>query len=387
MARAASPGVEVALVTSRAGLDALEADWNALFARAGRSTQLFQTFNWCWHWSNHFLLPAQNGRARTALRIVTCRRDGRLALVWPLVLRRCVVGTELGWLGEPVSQYGDVLVEAGPGRAELICEAWRCISTDIRPDLVRLRKVRADAEVTPLLERLGTIRSDMQEAPFLDLAGAADFSAFLERYPAKPRRNRRRLLRRLEEQGPIEVETAAAGNDARFAAGIALAMKREWLASRGLLSPALSDPRTLAFFQDVAEDRVRPVGCTVSVMRFNGEPAGAQIVLECCGRLAVHLIAYNLKYEKSGVGVLHLERAIERAFEDGFDTVDMLAPKADYKMDWAHGTVAVTDHAVPLSLKGGAYARLYLGWARDRLKGAITLAPARLKAAIAAAAR
>ena len=51
-----------------------------LFQRAGQGTQMFQTFNWLWHWCNHF---AGEGSG-VQLSIVTARRNGRLVLVWPL---------------------------------------------------------------------------------------------------------------------------------------------------------------------------------------------------------------------------------------------------------------------------------------------------------------
>ena len=52
---AAPEACTFALITDRAGFDALETDWNDLFWRAGRGSQIFQTFNWNWHWSNHYL--------------------------------------------------------------------------------------------------------------------------------------------------------------------------------------------------------------------------------------------------------------------------------------------------------------------------------------------
>ena len=53
----------------------------------------------------------------------------------------------------------------------------------------------------------------------------------------------------------------------------------------------------------------------------------------------------------------------------------MLAPKAEYKLDWADGTVAVVDHAIGLSTKGRVYARLYLGFVRQHLKAGIERLP------------
>ena len=67
----AAAGVDEAtcfsVVTSRAGLEALEDEWNALFARAGRDIHVFQTFNWIWHWSRHFLPAARTGEDRCDL--------------------------------------------------------------------------------------------------------------------------------------------------------------------------------------------------------------------------------------------------------------------------------------------------------------------------------
>src|SRR5262245_20127785 len=85
LATSSAPACDLALVSDRSAFDALEAQWNALFERSGRDTQLFQSFNWLWHWCNHYLTNDSQG-ARLA--IVTGRRSGRLVMVWPLVIER-----------------------------------------------------------------------------------------------------------------------------------------------------------------------------------------------------------------------------------------------------------------------------------------------------------
>src|SRR5947209_18802734 len=77
IAVSASSRCELALITGGAQFEALELEWNALFARAGRAWQIFQTFNWLWHWANDYL----DGRSRLA--IVAARREDRLVMVWP----------------------------------------------------------------------------------------------------------------------------------------------------------------------------------------------------------------------------------------------------------------------------------------------------------------
>src|SRR5262249_12099809 len=101
---------EFALIADRAQFAALEPEWNELFARAGRPHQLFQAYDWLRHWADHYLDD------RTRLSIVVVRQGGRLVMVWPLVAIQRAGLTRLCWMGEPVGQYGDALVEDGPAR-------------------------------------------------------------------------------------------------------------------------------------------------------------------------------------------------------------------------------------------------------------------------------
>ena len=150
-----------AVVSTRADFNALETEWNDLFWRAGRGAQIFQTFNWNWHWCNHYLAASADAPA-PSLAIVTGRRNGRLVMVWPLVSERVAGLSQLAWMGDPVSQYGDVLVE--PEAVPLLGEAWCFIARQLKPDLVRLRKVRDDAVIARLLGDLNAFPAERRES-------------------------------------------------------------------------------------------------------------------------------------------------------------------------------------------------------------------------------
>jgi CelD/BcsL family acetyltransferase involved in cellulose biosynthesis len=150
------------------------------------------------------------------------------------------------------------------------------------------------------------------------------------------------------------------------------------LRDRGLLSPALADPRFATFMADVASAVDRTTGVKISLLSLNDTPVGIQIGVIAKQRLSLHVIVYDLAYEKSGVGVLHLEHAIAEAYDQGLTAIDLLAPKAEYKMDWADGTTAVIDHAVPISAAGRIYAHLYLGFVREHAKSLVQRLPKRI---------
>jgi CelD/BcsL family acetyltransferase involved in cellulose biosynthesis len=370
---------DFALITDRRTFDALEDEWNALFARAGRSTQVFQTFNWNWHWANHYLSGAPGGIDGLHLSIVTARRDGRLIMILPLVCERVRGITQIFWMGDPVSQYGDVIIDDLADALDVMRGGWAFLCRHAKGDIVRLRRVRADAAIAPLMDEIGARIADRQKAPYLDLASAPSSAKYHERYSSHTRRNRRRLARRLDEAGPVTFERHRGGPQARALAVKALELKAEWLRHRGLVSHAISDERMARFFADAAGSDGRSTNCVVSVLKSNGVPAALEVSFTCKGRLALHVIVYSLQFEKSGAGVLLMEKSINDGFADGIGVYDMLAPGDNYKLDWADGSADVYDWVKPLSLAGFTYARLYLGMLRGRAKAAIGAMPQSLR--------
>jgi CelD/BcsL family acetyltransferase involved in cellulose biosynthesis len=378
-AQAVTAATEFTLITDRTAFDALEGEWNALFDRAGRPTQVFQTFNWNWHWANHYLSGAPGGIEGLKLSILTGRRDGKLIMIWPLVSERVRGITQIFWMGEPVSQYGDVIIDDVPDALDVMRQGWAFLAARAKGDVVRLRRVRADAAVAPLMREIGARVTDKQTAPYLDLASAPSFAKYEERYSSHTRKNRRRLARRLDEQGAMRFERHHGGAEARALAIKALELKAEWLRHRGLVSHAISDARMSRFFAAAAEGKDKPTNCIVSVLKSNGEPAALEVSVTCKGRLAMHVIVYALKFEKSGAGVLLMERSLRDGYTDGIGVYDMLAPGDNYKLDWADGVIEVCDWVKPLSLAGITYARLYLGLLRSRAKHAISAMPQSLR--------
>ena len=368
-----------ALITDRSAFDALEGEWNSLFDRAGRPTQVFQTFSWNWHWANHYLGSSTGGIEGLRLSIITARRDGRLIMVWPLVAERVRGITQIFWMGEPVSQYGDVIIDDIPDALDVMRAGWAYLAANAKGDVVRLRRVRADAAVAPVMSELGARMTDKQTAPYLDLASAPSFAKYEERYSPRTRRNRRRLARRLAEQAPVVFERHKGGPQARALAIKALELKSEWLKHRGLVSHAISDARMSRFFADAADGQDKSTNCIVSVLKSGGEAAALEVSFTCKGRLAMHVIVYSLNFEKSGAGVLLLEQSLRDGYANGLEVYDMLAPGDNYKLDWSDATTDVIDWVKPLSLAGHTYARLYLGLLRGRAKAAIGAMPQSLR--------
>ncbi|MBZ0211508.1 MAG: GNAT family N-acetyltransferase [Hyphomicrobium sp.] len=369
------------VVTARTEFDALAPEWNELFARAGRSTQLFQTFNWSWHWCNHYLgkSPAEG----PALALLIARRSGKLVMVWPLVTERIAGLLQLTWMGAPVSQYGDVLVDDVPDRAALMRAAWAHVVGTVKPDVVRLTRVRADAAIAPLITELGGIATQRLAAPYLDLSSAPDFETYMQRHSGRSRKKMRAAARKLAQLGTVEFVRRSGGHEASEMVAAAIDAKRRQLVERGIISPALADPRMQRFFADAADGSGHPAGVIVYALEINGDKTAIDVLVGCKDRIATHIFAYDPKYAKDRVGAHLLERTIAQSFADGCPTFDLLAPADPYKLQWADGTVDVTDWAIPVSMKGAAYTRLYLRALRPLLKALLNSLPTPLSRVLA----
>ncbi|AGK57685.1 protein involved in cellulose biosynthesis (CelD)-like protein [Hyphomicrobium denitrificans 1NES1] len=372
------PRLDLNLITERSAFDALEPEWNALFERAARSIHVFQSFNVCWHWANHFLAQ-ESGKSAPRLAILTGRRNGRLIMIWPLVSERMHGVTQTYWMGEPLSQYGDALIDTDFDAVETLRAGLEFLRKNLSSDVLRLRRVRADANIAPLMAEIGAQVADEQIAPYMDLASAKDFATFEERFSAKMRRNRRRLIKRLEEKGLVEFLRLRGGTEAGELAAKAIAVKSLWLKDRGLVSSALNDKRTVRLFQDLAEGRDKKVPCVVSILKTCGQAAAFEISFTCKGRLVVHVMAFELAHEKAGVGVLLLEQNLKAGYEEKLAVYDMMAPGDAYKLDWCDESEPVVDWVKPLSAKGYLYARVYLGFLRTRLKSTLKSMPKPLR--------
>lgn len=356
-ATADTAGLLIGIIDSLEALDAIGPDWNALFADSGRPPQVFQTHAFAVLFARTFGLDHSaetDDACPCRLAIVTVRRRGRLVMIWPLVSGRRFGMNYLNWLGEPITQYGDVLAAGDDNPATLLEMAYEHIKANLAPDILRLRRVRSDATIAPFLDTLGIPATELVEAPCVTLAAGG--SPFEARQSGKAKKNRRRLMRRLEERGQVAFREVAPGADAASAIAAAMADKREWLLRRGLVSPALGEPHVDQFFVAAFADTARATGCALFELSLDAKPVAVAIGFRCKQRLMLHFITYAADVEKQGVGVLNLEAILRLAETEGLEAVDMLPPQADYKLAWSDTAMVAGDRVWGTSQRGRLWA-------------------------------
>lgn len=347
---------------------ALQPEWDALFARAATPRQVFQSHVFLRHWAAHYLGPG------SSLSIVTVRRDGRLVMIWPLLRQRRFGFDLLRFMGVPVAQFGDVLVERDGHEAALLAAGWKAVRA-LRADLFELRKLRSDAALHLAAIPDGTVPLEQRDAPFADLDLRVGPDGPSSVYPARERSNYRRRLRRLGEHGAISVAALGPGAEASGLVSDAIAMKQVALTRHGVLAPAIADPRFAAFFRDLAGDAEGGSPLRLTVIRCNGLAIGIDIALDCKQTSFGHVIATHPDHERGGVGGILVHRSFAAAKARGNTHFDLLAPADAYKLEHADGLIEVIDSMVPLSLKGRLICHVGLQKLRPALRTAVKTLP------------
>ncbi len=369
------------VITTVSGFEQIEADWLALHKRvAPPAGKVFLDYNWNWHWRRHYLTGGNR------LAIVVGRHDGAVVSIWPLVTQRMAGLRVATFMGMPVSQYGEVLIDRTDPRADgWLKQGWDQVRSSLGVDLVLLRKVRDDSAAGALMAKLGLQRDNPQFAPYIDLAGEANFESFDQRFSGKDRKNRRRKRRRMEENGVVDCHRVAPGPGRVDAVAVAMERKRDWLRSAGLVSTAVTDARFDAFFRDVASTTDRPAGCEIVELTVDGHAVATKITVSDSTYRGLHFTSYDPAAEKFSPGILILETMIAEAIAEGITTFDFMAPAAPYKLEWTDKSVGIADFAVSIGLKGWLYQTAYLRCVRPRLQQLAKDGPVPVRRAIAAA--
>lgn len=362
----------VTVIRSFADALALEGEWRSLEARAPEATS-FQSFDWCRAW----LEGSQMAGEPETLRIVALRRDGRLVLLWPLAIRRVWGFRVVHWLAEPLTQYGDVLVEASPERARWLALVWDEICSWRDVDAVELRRVRADAAVSALPVLAGREVAATDAAPYVDFGRVGGASTGAR--SGRTRNALKRRVKQLEAQGAVGFELVEDAREQEAAVAQALDFKRQWLATKGLASSGLSHPAAERCLMALA-GRAQLL---VFRLRVGVQTAALEVGLVKAGRYFSFMQSYAPAFAASGPGRLLFWQLIERCPTLGITTFDFLAPAYEHKLEWASDEMPIRDHIVPISA-GGVAVVSYLSRIKPALKEIYAKLPAAARRPLAA---
>jgi CelD/BcsL family acetyltransferase involved in cellulose biosynthesis len=254
-------------------------------------------------------------------------------MLFPFQIERRLGVSIARWIGEPMTQYGDALAEAGEGRArwrkaaEAAMARWRDV------DLFALTRLRADGVLAE-----GPVSGEALSAPYVELRVAK-----LRRHKSLERR-----AKRLEAHGAVALDEARSPAERESVARHAFALKREWLDGKGVFSAGLSNPASEGFIASLAREGF----LRVNMLRVGGEIAAIDVGFIGGGAYRSLMGCYDARFAEGSPGQALTGRLIAHCRQEGLSAYDMLLPADAYKLDWASGEIAVNARLVATSLKG-----------------------------------
>jgi CelD/BcsL family acetyltransferase involved in cellulose biosynthesis len=345
--------LHVEVVNSFDAMIGLAGEWTALEARTPEATG-FQSFAWCHAWLNAALAT---GKSCTP-RIVVVRENGRLVMLWPIQITTFMFVTVARWIGEPMTQYGDILAEEGPERARWRKAAEQTMQQWTDVDLFMFARLRADG-VFARTETISGSAAQSQFAPFVDLQ--MPFEA------ARRHKSLERRAKRLASFGAVRFAEIVEPAQREKMVRVAIDMKRNWLRSRRFFSVTLSDLTAVHFLADLAHSGYLRIHCLwvddrVAALDLGFGKTVHRSLLGC----------YDLAFAGGSPGHSLTSKMIEQLRADGAERLDLLWPSDTYKYNFATGATAIGAQLIPMSLRGRA-AAFAVGFLRPSLKESVAL--------------
>lgn len=354
----------VDILRTLADVEAIESEWRALEAATPEATG-FQSFDWCCAW----MRAGAGGRDRW--RIVAVRDGARLVALWPLERERMLGARVLHWLGEPWTQYGDVLVADDRFRLEHLATGWREIASWTDIDLVKLGRVRVDSALSALPGLSGRTIVHREGAPFIDLS----------RPRTGPGKGLRARRRKLEAMGLVRFDIVTAPAERQHSVAQAVALKAAWLRSRGLASSGLSHAGLDRLMTSLARSEPLVIGR----LRVGEDVAALELGFRANRTFRSLLGSHDERFTQGSPGHQLIGHMVDWCRADGLASYDLMVPADAYKRQWANDEMAVHDHLVSIRWRGRLARAWYLG--RPRLKRIYIRLPERLRCLLASVLR
>jgi CelD/BcsL family acetyltransferase involved in cellulose biosynthesis len=282
----------------------------------------------CWYlevWNAFF-------RNRAALAICTVRRDGRLVGVFPLVRR----GHRLDALANVHSCVFRPLVADDEAEAVLLRDVLE------RP-AVRLQLVDVPVE-GGWPERLAaaatsriTVVEGSYNSPYIDTAGDLEEwrTANKKRWKAPLEKKRRKMNR--DHQAEFAIAVVPGDLDAEFEDGLQVEGSG-WKRENG--TAILSQPDTAAFYRGVARTFQAREEFRISRIALDGKTIAFDLSLLHGGRLYSLKVGFDEGFRSLAPALVMRLSMIERCFELGLRSHELLGDDAPWKSQFSSGTRA-----------------------------------------------
>lgn len=354
--------LELRCFTELEDLKSLEAGWGRLEAKTNDQMSYFQSFDWCYRWCEAFLRDSES-RGASTLQVFAGFRGNDLVVLWPMMRVSDQFGLKrLVFIGEPLSQYANILVDYEIVSTQDLDACWAQITRNSNVDVVALNNVPANT----LLGQWCVGRkpeSVKMQSSVMDLSSFETYDDLLATLSTTTRKYRRKRRSKLSKLGDLSFESVSGGTKQyRDLVDLALDWKKVWLQETGREAQVLCDARARNFLKSLSKDVV------VLVLRVDDKPIALEVGFMRGKHFYSYLGAFDWELSSYSPGKVQLEEALKWSIDNGLQAYDLLGNPSTYKTSWSNFDLDLRSCMSAHSFKGYVFANVWFPYVRPALK-------------------
>ena len=346
--------------------------WCDLDNRSTADLVWFQSYDWCFNW-----MCLHGGKQQP--HVLMLIEHGKAVAVLPLMKSYMHLGMRvLRILGEPHSQYGNVLTETG----ELTSQQKRLLETALFAaktfDGLVCNFVPEGSALQKLMGNFSRMARLDNQSLAVDLKPFASAAAYQTSLSKNLSKNLKRRRKHLEELGTLQFSVLRP-TEAGYAEAIArcMEMKQQWLIETGRLGLGLQQSGHTAFLKSIPQHFRSGDGPLAFVLTLAGKAIAIELGFLQRGHYYSYMGAFDWSLRQQAPGRLQMHETIGWLIGQGAHCMDLLANPSDYKREMASRSLPLASYALSHNLRGAAYASLWAGWVKPQLKSALAAIPER----------
>jgi CelD/BcsL family acetyltransferase involved in cellulose biosynthesis len=252
----------------------------------------------------------------------------------------------LSFLDSLTPQYNDVLIEKSKDASTYVEYLWQALIGMVQVRRIHSKRLPSSSLLVGHLAMAPQeVEPTSHKASFIDLSQFGDYEAYVQSLSRKVRQDHRRRLRLLQKRGVVEFRLADAESFSGDMAWL-FAQKRQWLDQKGKSSEWLEAPLTEQFFTAVAREGIDSGRTWLSVLSVDGTRIAVTLSFREGSTLYMSKIAYDPTWGTYSPGRTLNLLTIQRAFEDGINTIDLMLGQYTWKRWLTTGGRRVRTHRI-----------------------------------------
>ncbi len=354
-------GCRVVVARSVTEMDAWAEAWSSLDRRSTAPFVFFQSQDWCRNWWRQQSLSGQEPAVFLVL------EAGNLVAVLPLMQTRSAGVKVLRPLGEPHTQYSNILTETGMLPEDAVPALQNALSGSgadllLFPYVPEGSPLRMVLPASSRASELGNVslQYDLSAHPCAD---SYDKSA-----DKKLRQLRRRADTYLSKHGPLSLKVLKPA-DPGYADAVrdCIAMKMVWISETARNLDGLGQKDHAAFLASLPGDDLLDGAIVFALM--SGDVAIAyQTGFLQRGQYYLYTAGFDWSLRAFSPGMVLIDMTMRWLIDKGVTTFDMMGNPSGYKERLANRQTQLEGHVLPLTVKGAAYGTLWSRKLRPALR-------------------